>query len=94
MAPTQQDLKRSRLDVRTTASQKSELERAAAFAHKSVSSFVIDAASVEARRVLSEQTNFSLSGDAWQRFSALLDRSPQDNPQLQALLRSESTFSD
>ena len=52
----------------------------------------VDAAVVEAERLLADRTHFVLEADQWSRFVELLDRSPQDNPGLEKLFAKPGVF--
>jgi uncharacterized protein (DUF1778 family) len=52
----------------------------------------VDAAVVEAERVLADRTRFVLEADQWERFVELLDRSPQEKPGLEKLFSEPSVF--
>lgn len=92
MTATSEQLRQARMNLRTTQQRKDELEEAARHANKSVSSFVLDAASAEARRILADRTTFVLGQDEWATFTEALDRPPRENPRLLELLESESVF--
>jgi uncharacterized protein (DUF1778 family) len=83
---------KERWDFRV-ASEKDQLVRQAAEAtDRSLTSFVIDAAVVEAERVLADRTQFVLEVDQWERFVELLDRPPQEKPGLEKLFSQPSVF--
>lgn len=93
MASEAHDLKKdARLDLRVTARQKAEFEAAAQAKSKPVSSFVVEAAQAEARRVLSERTIFVVDRAKWSEFNEVLDRPAMDKPRLRALLTGPSAF--
>jgi uncharacterized protein (DUF1778 family) len=68
------------------------VRRAAEVSHRSLTDFVVEAAVVEAERVLSDRTRFVLDDEDWERFSAALDREPRDVPGLARLFASRSVF--
>jgi uncharacterized protein (DUF1778 family) len=83
---------KERWDFRV-ASEKDELVRQAAeAADRSLTNFVVDAAVVEAERVLADRTQFVLDGDQWESFVELLDRPPQEKPGLEKLFSRPSVF--
>lgn len=58
----------ARLDLRTTAEQKSLIEHAATLAGESLSTFVLQAALEIARRRINEENTTRLTLDEWARF--------------------------
>jgi uncharacterized protein (DUF1778 family) len=75
------------------ASETDELVRhAAETADRTLTDFVVDAAVVEAERVLADRTKFVLEADQWERFIELLDRAPQEKPGLEKLFSQPSVF--
>ncbi len=83
---------KERWDFRV-ASEKDELVRQAAeAADRSLTNFVVDAAVVEAERVLADRTQFVLDADQWESFVELLDRPPQEKPGLEKLFSRPSVF--
>lgn len=81
-----------RLNLRVTEREKATIEEAARVRAQPVSSFVLDAATAEARRLLSERSTFQLDPERWRSFLGLLDRPAMDKPRLKALLESPSVF--
>lgn len=68
------------------------VRRAADVSHRTLTDFVVEAAVVEADRVLGDRTRFVLEDERWMRFVALLDRPPQENPGLSKLFAKPSIF--
>lgn len=68
------------------------VRQAAESAHRTLTEFVVDAALMEAERVLADRTQFVLARAQWDSFVAILDRSPQDNPGLKELFSRPSVF--
>jgi uncharacterized protein (DUF1778 family) len=62
------------------------------FLLRSLTDFVVQAAVVEAERVLSDRTRFLLDSEAWDRFNDLLDRPVQQKAALKRLLDEPSVF--
>jgi uncharacterized protein (DUF1778 family) len=74
-------------------SETDELVRLAAqSADRTLTDFVVDAAVVEAERVLADRTTFVLEAEEWERFVELLDRPPQETPGLRKLFSQPSVF--
>ena len=81
-----------RWDFRVAAEADSLVRRAADVSHRTLTDFVVEAAVVEADRVLGDRTRFVLDEDQWTRFSDALDREPRDIPGLTKLFESRSVF--
>lgn len=83
-----------RWDFRVEPDTDRLVRHAAETADRTLTDFVVDAAVLEAERLLADRTHFALGPEAWERFHALLDRPPQDNPGLRKLLSKPSVFDD
>lgn len=59
---------------------------------RSLTDFVVNAAVVEAERVMADRTRFILESDKWASFVELLDRPPQEKPGLEKLFSKPSVF--
>jgi len=81
-----------RWDFRVESAADDLVRRAAEVSHRSLTDFVVEAAVVEADRVLSDRTRFVLDDEDWDRFSAALDREPRDVPGLSKLFANRSVF--
>lgn len=68
------------------------VREAAAAREQSLTEFVVEAATIEAERVLADRTRFTLDENQWARFSELLERSPQENPGLAKLFARSDVF--
>jgi len=77
-----------RLELRASPRQTVVIKQAAEATGKSVSSFVLDAAYLEAQRALADRRLFGLDAKQWQRFVKALDRPVTEKPRLQRLLQS------
>jgi uncharacterized protein (DUF1778 family) len=84
---------KERWDFRVDPQTDRLVRQAAQTAERTLTDFVVDAAVVEAERLLADRTQFVLSAGQWERFVELLDRSPQDNPCLAKLFAKPSVFS-
>jgi uncharacterized protein (DUF1778 family) len=82
-----------RWDFRVAPDTNRLVRHAAETADRTLTDFVVDAAVVEAERVLADRTQFLLGSEQWARFIELLDRSPKDNPGLDKLFSQPSVFS-
>ncbi len=83
---------KERWDFRVAAETDRLVRQAAASADRTLTDFVVDAAVIEAERLLADRTHFVLEPDQWNEFVELLDRSPQDNPGLEKLFSQPSVF--
>lgn len=84
---------KKRWDFRVSPDTDRLVRQAALTAERTLTDFVVDAAVVEAERLLADRTQFVLEPEQWQRFVELLDRSPQENPGLEKLFSKPSVFS-
>ena len=84
---------KERWDFRVTPETDRLVRQAAEAADRTLTDFVVDAAVVEAERLLADRREFVLDAEQWERFVELLDRSPQDNPELAKLFAKPSVFS-
>ena len=83
---------KERWDFRVASETDQLVRQAAETADRTLTDFVVDAAVVEAERVLADRTRFVLDTERWDRFVELLDRAPQDNPGLEKLFSKPSVF--
>lgn len=84
---------KERWDFRVEPETDRLVRQAATSSQRTLTDFVIDAAVLEAERLLADRTAFALERDQWERFVELLDRSPRDNPGLEKLFSKPSVFS-
>lgn len=93
MAAAEKDLKRERLYVRVSPRQREVISEAAEASQKDLSAFVLEAAIVQAQRVLADRRLFKLDRAKWKRFIQALDRpvvKSTAKPNLSELLRKPS----
>jgi len=83
---------KERWDFRVAPETDRLVRQAAATVEQTLTDFVVDAAVIEAERLLADRTHFALEAEQWDRFVELLDRSPQDNPGLEKLFSRQSVF--
>lgn len=83
---------KERWDFRVDPDTDRLVRQAAQTMERTLTGFVVDAAVVEAGRLLADRREFVLAGEQWERFVDLLDRSPQDNPGLEKLFSKPSVF--
>lgn len=83
---------KERWDFRVDPETDRLVRHAAQTAERTLTDFVVDAAVVEAERLLADRREFALDAPQWEQFVALLDRSPQDNPGLERLFSRPTVF--
>jgi uncharacterized protein (DUF1778 family) len=81
-----------RLELRASPSQTSAIRQAAAATSKTVTAFVLDAATMEAQRAIADRRFFRLDPARWERFVDALDRPVQKKPRLRKLMRGPSVL--
>jgi uncharacterized protein (DUF1778 family) len=74
-----------RLSIRTNASQKELLKRAALARNTDLSQFVLEASLGEARRLVSEESTVLLSPADYEQLCRAMDEVPAPNPALRTL---------
>ena len=84
--------KTRRLDLRLTEEQDALIRRAAEQDARSISDFVLSAATLEAQRRLADQRFFMLNEEDHARFEEILEASPTDDPKLRKLFDRPSPF--
>lgn len=84
---------KKRWDFRVEHETDRLVRQAAATSRRTLTDFVIDAALLQARRLLADRAAFALDQQQWDRFLKLLDRSPRENPGLAKLFSEPSVFS-
>ena len=81
-----------RWDFRVAADADEFVRRAADVSHRTLTDFVVEAAVIEADRVLGDRTRFALEDEEWMRFMEVLNRPPQENPGRAKLFSKPSVF--
>ena len=81
-----------RLELRASLNQTEVIKHAAEATSKTVSAFVLDAATLEAERTLADRRLFRLNPERWERFVRALDRPAKEKPRLKKLMRQPSTL--
>lgn len=84
---------KERWDFRVAPETDQLVRQAAETTERTLTDFVVDAAIVEAERVLADRMEFVLDTEQWNRFVELLDRPPQEKPGLEKLFSKPSVFS-
>ena len=80
------------INLRATRKQKTLIDRAAEALGRSRSDFMLESSCREAETVLLDRRYFTLSDDAFRRFTAMLDKPPASNPKLQRLLQAQAPW--
>ncbi len=79
---TTETIKQERMHIRLDSLSKQKLERAAAYAHKSLSEFVLGQALNAADEVIHEHETLTLSRADWDVFLSALENPPRPNAKL------------
>lgn len=90
--PAQRPQRDSRLNLRTSSHQDDLIRRAASALGKSVTDFVLESATAQAERVLTDRRWFALDDERWTEFQTLLDAPVPAMPKLRALLAEPTVF--
>lgn len=88
----QENAKVDRLEVRATSRQSTLIKQAAEATGKTLTSFMLDAAYLEAQRALADRRVFRLGTDSWGRFVKALDRPAKTRPRLRKLMEKPSVL--
>jgi uncharacterized protein (DUF1778 family) len=75
-------VKQERMHIRLDARSKQKLERAAAYAHKNLSEFVLSQALYAADEVIQEHETLKLNEEDWEVFLNALEDSPRPSSKL------------
>jgi uncharacterized protein (DUF1778 family) len=89
VAKTAKDI---RWNLRVASVDDDLVRQAASLSDRNLSDFVLQAAKVEAERVLADRTRFILDDAQWAEFLDLLDRPAEANPRLAKLFATPSVF--
>ncbi|MBZ5624296.1 MAG: DUF1778 domain-containing protein [Acidobacteriia bacterium] len=84
--------RRETINLRASQKQKALIDRAAKALGRSRSDFMLEAACREAETVLLDRRYFVLSEEAFERFTAMLDKAPASNPKLRRLLQTKAPW--
>src|SRR3981189_28327 len=80
------------INLRASRNQKVLIDRAAEVLGRSRSDFMLDTACREAESVLLDRRYFTLSDEAFKRFTSILDSPPKDIPRLRRLLHTKAPW--
>ena len=86
--------KAGRIAFRVSSEQHDLLAQASRVEERTLSAFILDAATRRAEDVLADRRLFQLPEEQWQAFTAMLDRPVTPKPRLTALLRRPTVFDD
>lgn len=84
--------KDQRFNMRMSTNQRQLISRAASVLDKSESDFMLDVATAEAERVLTDRRWFTVDDDSWDRFQELLDAPIPYENDLRDLLARPTVF--
>jgi uncharacterized protein (DUF1778 family) len=86
--------RRHRIEVRVTAEQDACIREAADLADTTVTAFVLDTVTAQARKVLKDHQSITLTNRAFDRFLAELDKPAVPVPELVELFRQHPKISE
>ena len=86
------EAKTERIEGRTTPTMKALLQRAAAFSHKNVTEFLLEAGINAAEEALVDRRMIRLDEAQWQALQDVLDRPVVHKPRLARLLTEKSVL--
>lgn len=85
-------LRAENINLRVSRRQKTLIDGAADALGRNRSDFMLDVVCREAESVLLERCYFNLGEEAFQRFTAMLDNPPANNPALTQLLKRKPSW--
>ncbi|MGZ0080514.1 type II toxin-antitoxin system TacA family antitoxin [Methylomonas sp. YC3] len=80
------------INIRAQRRQRDLIDQAAELLGKSRTEFMLETACREAEDVLLDQRVFTLDAAAFQKFQALLDAPPSENPKLRKLMATKAPW--
>lgn len=80
------------INLRATRKQKALIDQAAEALGRSRTDFMLDTVCREAENVLLDRRYFSLSDEAFRKFSTMLDKQPKDISRLRRLLETKAPW--
>ena len=86
--------KAERIALRVSSEEHSLLEEASRAEERTLSAFVLDAATRRAEDVLADRRSFRLPPEQWAAFVEMLDRAVVAKPRLATSLRTPTVFDD
>lgn len=91
-ATPNREVKADRIELRASPRQTAVIKQAAEATGKTVSSFMLEVAYLEAQRALADRRLFRLDEGRWQRFTKALDRPVKEKPRLRRLMEAPSAL--
>lgn len=79
--------KSARIEIKTSAEVKQELERAASMSGVTLTAFIVNLARTEARRIAADAERIKLNREAWDRLTEIIDNPPAPNAALKDLMK-------
>ena len=79
-----------RINIRATPRQERLIRMGAEQRGITVTDFIVESACLQAEHELANKRSFELAAKDWERFVALLERGPQDKPELRKLMTEPS----
>ncbi len=89
IVPARQNRTR-RLNIRATPRQERLIRLGAEHRGVTVTDFIVESACLQAEHAIADRRHFELSAKDWDRFLELLERPPQEKPELRRLLSDPS----
>lgn len=86
------EVKARRIELRASPRQTAIIKQAAEASGKTVSSFMLDVAYLEAQKALADRRLFRLDESRWLRFIKALDRPARAKPRLRKLMEMRSAL--
>ncbi len=80
------------INLRATRKQKTLIDQAAEALGRSRTDFMLDTICREAESVLLDRRYFSLSEEAFHKFTTMLDKPPKENSKLRRLLETKAPW--
>ena len=80
------------INLRASQRQKALIDRAAEALGRNRSDFMLETVCREAEAVLLDRRYFTLSGEEFKRFTAMLDKPPANNTRLRRMLRTKAPW--
>ncbi|MFZ4703659.1 MAG: DUF1778 domain-containing protein, partial [Candidatus Methylumidiphilus sp.] len=80
------------INIRAKRNQRDLIDQAADLLGKTRSDFMLETACREAEDVLLDQRVFTLDAETFEKFQAMLDAPPSDNPKLRKLMATQAPW--
>lgn len=80
------------INIRAKRTQRDLIDQAAELQGKTRSDFMLETACREAEDMLLDQRVFTLDAETFQKFQALLDTPPSENPKLRKLMATKAPW--